>query len=726
MHDRLDPAPAWRADHGVDVASIAPFYEPRSIAVIGASRDLGRPGGRPLAALLKKGYPGAIYPVNPRYHEVAGLRCYPSVLDVPGEVDLAIVSVPAADVLGVLEECAELGVRAAIIFSAGFAEVDDEGRALQQRVTDLARERGMRIMGPNCLGLLNVTRSVMASFAFIMDLEPAQPQTLGFVTQSGALGATIFAESTAAGVGFTSFASVGNEADAEFSDFVAYLLESDETAIVGGYLEGARDGRKLRGVAERAIELGKPILIMKVGRTSAGARAASSHTGSLAGDDQVYDAFFRQTGVVRIEDLSELNAFAILHRSGRRFGRRVGILSGSGGHGVLTADRCEGLGLSVPEITGATRRRLEQHLPAFGSARNPVDLTAQSAQDRTMLTRCLAALVDDPNIDVVLTQAHFHGEGAEDMAGELVEIYASTGKPIVLLSGLRSDSELEAGCMARVRSAGIPVLRDGLQAARAVAHLAWYQEKARRAAAREPVPEPLAGPARSEAGLLLRGAGALGEHEAKRVLEHYGIPVTREALVPLADGADGAVRVARELGYPVALKVQSAQILHKTEAGGVALGLDSDAAVRLAHARILSDARRFDPKAELEGVLVQEMVEGGVEVIVGATRDPVFGPVVMFGLGGIFVEALGDVAFRVAPLRRADAEEMLEEIKGRRVLDGLRGRPPVDRDALVETLLRVSQLVTDHEDAIAELDLNPLVAFPKGVKALDALITRTR
>jgi acetyltransferase len=321
---------------------------------------------------------------------------------------------------------------------------------------------------------------------------------------------------------------------------------------------------------------------------------------------------------------------------------------------------------------------------------------------------------------------HFHGDGADHVADHLVEIHASTGKPIVLLSGLRSDSELEAGCMARVRSAGIPVLRDGLQAARAIAHLVWYQEKAARAAAREPRPERLAGQPRSEAGLLLRGAGALGEHGAKRVLEQYGIPVTREALVPLADGAEGAVRVARELGYPVALKVQSAQILHKTEAGGVALGLDSDEAVRRAHARILSDARRFDPQAELEGVLVQEMVDGGVEVILGATRDPVFGPVVMFGLGGIFVEALGDVAFRIAPLRRADAEDMLDEIRGRRVLDGLRGRPPVDREALIETLLRVSQLVTDHEDAIAELDLNPLVVFPKGVKAVDALITRTR
>jgi acetyltransferase len=471
-----------------DTLGLEYFYNPRSIAIVGASEHQRKPGGRPLAALLKKGYAGKVFPVNPSYTDIGGTKCYPSVLDVPEPIDMAIISVPADSVLGVLERCVKKGVKAAVIFSAGFSEVGAEGEALQQKLTDLARESGIRLLGPNCLGLMNLTNSVLASFAFVTDLDPVSPMTVGFVTQSGAFGAMMYEEATLSGVGFSSFTSVGNEADLEFSDFVGYL---PQTELIGGYLEGAKSGAKLRSVAEKALRLKKPMLIMKVGRTGAGARAAESHTGSLAGDDQVYDAFFRQMGMTRIEDLSELVAFCMLHRDGRSYeGKRVAILSGSGGRGVWLADKCESLGLVVPEITGKTRAELESFLPSFASARNPIDLTAQAAGNPEMSGRCIRALVADDNIDVVFTQAFFHHDNGMKAAQELVEIYQSTTKPIVVLGWRRGHSTETAESFELVKSAGIPILDDGIEAAKAIANLAWYQKKARQFAAAEKGTEP--------------------------------------------------------------------------------------------------------------------------------------------------------------------------------------------------------------------------------------------
>jgi len=706
----------------IDTSGIEFFYHPRSIAIVGASNKSGKPGGRPVMALRKRGYAGKVYPINPSYEEVEGYKCYPTILDVPGDVDMAIISLPAESVLETLRQCAAKDVKVVVIFSAGFSEVGAEGRELQEQVRDLARANNMRILGPNCLGLINSANSVTASFAFIVDLEPVTPGTLAFVSQSGAFGAMMYAQATEAGVGFSSFTSVGNEAEAEFSDFVGYLLDTPETHLIGGYLEGAKDGDKLRQVAEKALRMQKPILILKVGRTGAGARAASSHTGSLAGDDQIYDAFFRQMGIVRIEALGDLTAFAILHRSGKEYlGNRVAILGGSGGQGVLLADRCERLGLSVPEITGATREKLEQYLPDFASARNPIDLTAQGGRDTSTWGKCLRVLVEDPGIDVVLAQAFFREEVGMKVAEELVEICRSTHKPVVLMTHHRDDSEFVSKCIALVEGAGIPILTDGLQAAEAVAKLCWYHEKARRANDAESVPPRILPGEGIDA--LIHSQERLTEFECKRILNCYGIPVTNEAL---ATSSDMAVKQARELGYPVALKIQSGQILHKTEAGGIRLDLASDDDVRTAYDEVVANSKRFSPDAAVEGVLVQEMVKDGVEVIIGTTKDPVFGHVIMFGLGGIFVEALGDVSFRIVPVTRRDAEEMIREIKGHRVLQGMRGRPPADVDAIVDAILRVSQLVTDYADDIEELDINPLVVFSEGAKAVDALVTRKR
>ena len=699
------------------------FFNPRSIAIVGASEDKKKVGGRPLAALIERGYAGKIFPINPRYEEVAGKRCYPSILDVPDDIDMVIVSVPAAAVLEVLEQCATKGVRAAVIFSSGFGEVGAEGEAEQEKIRKLARESGMRVLGPNCFGIMHVSNAVMATFAHELETKSDSPRTLSLVAQSGAFGARMFEDATKAGVGCTSFTSVGNEADTEFSDFVDYLLNDPDTTIIGGYLEGAKDGAKLKRAAEKALRLQKPLLIMKVGRTRAGSRAASSHTGSLAGADEIYDAFFRQMGIVRIEHPDEMTAFAILHRDGRDYsGGRVAIVSGSGGHGVMLADKCETVGLSVPEIRGHTRAKLERSLPVFGSGKNPIDLTAAANGKPEMPSGCLRALAEDEdNIDVILTMPFFQWERSKELAQEFVDIYRSTNKPLVVMAHDRPDSDEAAARFALVQSAGIPILYDQFQATEAIAKLSWYQRKARQGRVVDTGPKAPDPASCAEVREMLRGGEPLSEFGCKQLLKKYGIPVTREAL---ATSADMAVELSRNLGYPVALKAQSGQILHKTEAGVIKLNLASDQEVRRAYKEVLANARSYAPQAHVEGVLVQEMVRDGVEVIVGVTKDPVFGPAIMFGLGGIFVEALRDVSFRIAPLTHADAEEMIDEIRGRRVLEGMRGKPPADRDALIDILLRVSQLVTDHRDQIDELDLNPLVVLPKGAKVVDALITK--
>lgn len=698
------------------------FFNPRTIAIVGASSDFRKPGGRSLNALQKRGFTGKIYPINPNSRELLGIPCYPKLADVPDEIDMAIVSTPAHTVFEKLEQCIEKKVKAVVVFTSGFAEVGPEGAALQQRMTELARKNDLRILGPNCVGIVNLSKSVMACFANIVDLQPVYPMTFGFVTQSGAFGTMIFSQAVQAGVGFNSFVSVGNEADTEFSDYLAYMLTDPETKLVGGYLEGAKDGAKLRRAAETALELKKPVMIMKVGRTGAGARAASSHTGSLAGDDQVYGAFFKQMGIIRLETLSELTSFVIVHRSGRiPKGNNIGILSISGGAGVLMADRSEVLGLGVPEFKGETRRKLESYLPPFGSAKNPVDLTAAAVSEPEMLGKCLRALVADDNIHMIALAMGFMPHMAPVLAKDIIEIYNSTTKPIVLTTYVLNPSEAVVRAIETIKNAGVPVLTDHLHAIQALKNLSWYAGKLRKIEAAENVTKPLKVRPSAEAIERIRSAAPLSEYESKAILKGYGIAVTREAL---ATSAAMAVRNAREIGYPVALKIQSPQIPHKTEAGGIRLNVSSDKEVRAAFKEIMLKARKYKPRADIQGVLVQEMAKDGIEVIVGTAKDPVFGHVVMFGLGGIFVEALKDVSFRVAPLSRLDAEEMIREIKGYRVLQGMRGKTPVDIKALTDVILRISKLVTDHGDAIRELDINPLVVSKKGAKVVDALIIK--
>jgi len=700
------------------ISTLEPFFNPQSIAIIGASNNPAKPGGRPVSALLSKGFTGKLYPVNPARTDISGIKCYPSLLDIPGPVDLAIISIVADKVYHALEECVAKGVKAAVIFSSGFAETGPEGLAGQQRIAELSRKTGLRILGPNCLGLVNTLNGVMASFAYIVDLPPVEPRVLGFVSQSGAFGSVIYAASLDKGVGFNYFISVGNEADLEFTDFLQYMIHDPNTRLAGGYLEGAKNGDKLRRVAEEALEKEKPVLIMKVGRSSSGSRAASSHTGSMAGSDTIYDAFFRQTGIIRIDNFTDLIAFTPLFQTGKLpRGRNTAIISTSGGAGVVLTDLCESVGLNVVPLGDETRKKMDTVLPFFASSLNPVDLTAAFLTEPTITAVVLRALCEDPDIDIIIGSLNFPLPADHPVVNEIIDICSNTDK-LVLISPFRFPGAPTDPPLAEFKRAGIPVISETIDAIKAISNLVTYKENLKKRKQNRYRVIRRSG-SKPDLDYLLKSGQTLGESQSKEVLEKYGIPVTRQAL---AATPEEAVARARDIGYPVALKIDSPDIPHKTEAGGLKLNLENDDQVSSSFEEIIRNVKLYLPEARINGVSVQEMLPQGVEVIIGVTRDPVFGPTIMFGLGGIFVEVLKDVSFRIAPLSPGDARDMVDEIKGAALLKGVRGKPSVDIDAIADVILRVSDLVTDYRDRIEELDINPLIVYPKGVKAADAML----
>lgn len=717
----------------MDEVNLELFFKPRSIAIIGASADLATISGKPLRYLQEHGYQGKIYPVNPKYQEIAGCPCYPDIASVPGPVDLALIAVNYRRVLPVLEQCAQKGVRFATIFSSGFAEAGEEGRKLQLALAELVARTGLRLCGPNCQGAVSLHEQTAAAFSASLDIRPFTPGSVGFVTQSGALGYSIFNLAQEAGVGFSYVVSTGNEVDLDCLDFMSYMLEDENTRVVFTYLEGMRDGNKFRRVAERALELGKPLAVLKVGRSETGSKAASSHTAALTGSDQVYSSFFKQTGIIRVADIEEFIDLALLINGGVNFprGKRLGIITTSGGAGVLAADAAEECGLQVPPLQEETRRQILSVIPAYGSALNPVDVTAQVINEAEGFWKVLQAIADDPGIDaLVVIMTMITGESGVRMAQDLVKISKWTKKPIAV--AWTAGDRLMGDCFDVLRSAGVTYYKSPVRCVKAMAHLmnygafqsAWINCTA---SAPQKIISPGVSPGAVPASVkeILSGAGrVLSESESKKVLAAFGIPVTREEV---AVTQEEALSLARKIGYPLALKVDSPDIPHKTEARAIRLGINSESELVQAFAEVLANARNYAPGARINGVLVQEMVPpGGVEVILGVKSDPQFGPVVIFGLGGIFVEVLKDVSLRVAPLTFYQAREMIREIRGYSLLAGARGRSRADVEALAVVLVKVSEMALALRDELAEMDINPLIVLPEGqgVKVADALLIR--
>jgi acetyltransferase len=678
---------------------LTPLFAPRQVAVLGASRHPEKLGHRLLQNVLTPGFAGDVLPVNPSGEAIAGRAAVRRVEDLPPDLDLALVSLPAAAVPAAVRALAERRCRFCVILASGFGETGQEGRATQAELAEIARTTGMRIVGPNCMGVVNVPGRLNASYFWDV---PGHPGGITFVSQSGAYGGLFFREARERSLGVAKFLSIGNQADLGFADCLAWLADDPETRVVGLFVEGIRDGAAFVAAARRLART-TPVVALKGGRADAGRRAAGSHTGSLAGTWETYRAAFTAAGVVAVEETAELfDAIVTLeaHRTRPARSEAVAILTISGGPSVVAADAAEAIGLRVPPLPAERRAALRAHLPAFGADGNPVDMTPQMEPGEFA-----------PSVRLVLEAPEVEGAVAIDIgldrpeyAEALAAAQAATGKPIVACTV--DTPEMDR----RFRAAGIPLVPGPERAVRAYRALVRQAELARRpTGGAEPRPPGL--PVAALSQRVAAAQGPLAHADARALLEAYGVAFPRERTVSTVEEALSA---AREIGYPLVAKTARPDVLHRTEVGGVVPGVMDDGALRLA---VRSIEARLGPGP----LLVQEEVHRGLELLVGGRRDPSFGPVVLVGLGGVLAELLRDVSIGLAPLAHADARAMLAEGRRAALLRGFRGTPAVDEDALADVLVAIGSLLVHHA-AIAELDVNPLIASGRRLVAVDALI----
>lgn len=695
------------------------FFEPRSIAIVGASQDLTSISGQPIAHLKSKGYAGAVLPINPRYEEVAGYRCYPDVASLPEIPDVAVIAVGAKRVPDTLNELGRKGCRFAVILSSGFAETGEEGARAQRELTKIAGRYGMDVIGPNCQGFMNISDNIHVGFGAPYGMTYSRG-AVSLTSQSGAFGNSIVMIANDEGLGFRHYVSTGNESVTTSLDFIEAMIGDTGTHVIAAYVEGFQDARRLMQIGRRALEANKPMLVWKVGTSDAGARAAASHTANLGGAMALYRAAFRQAGIVEVNDIGDLAdcAKALLPRRRPR-GNRLAIITISGGAGIAMADRAAADGLALPALAAQSVAALREVLPSFASVANPLDVTASLFSDADLLRVALETIARDPGVDMIaLALAAASGKMAIILAQEIVRISVEFDVPIFVAWNADATSNREA--YAILDAAGIPRYASPVRCARGIGAL-WAFTCGQERLARSKGERSEQIPSTSRMPILAGRETDLSEFESKQFLTQYGIRSTREIL---SQNVDEAVRAARSIGFPVVLKIQSSDIPHKTEAGGVRIGLRDDRSVHDAFEEVMANVRTYAPNAAIQGVVVQEMVTDGVELILGINNDPLFGPAIMVGLGGIFAEVMKDVSFRLAPITRSDAEDMLRELRGFALLDGARNRPKADVAAVVDTLMRLSALAVSRVDDLAELDINPLAVLPagRGVRALDALV----
>lgn len=696
-------------------AGLDAFFEASGVAVIGASDDITKIGGRPVQLLRKYGYAGAIYPINPKGGTVQGLQAYASILDTPTAPDLAIVAVPAQATLQAVRDCAKRGVRGVIVLSTGFAEAGPEGAALQAELVHVVRNHGMRLLGPNCLGAVNVVDKLVGSFSIALEQSLPPAGQVGIVSQSGNIGSFTMRNMAERGLGVSRFVATGNEADVDVADGIAALAQDPATRIILCCMETCRHAGRLVEALDMARRQRKPVIVLKIGATEQGQAAAASHTGALMGSDAVFDAIFRRYGALRVRSFEELldvgHAAALLGTERLPATDAVTLVAASGGFGIMMADAMVQAGLTLPQLADATKASIREAVPTAGT-NNPVDASAQMSARPDILLKMLTALQDDANGStlVLLLALSLYNPRLRGVYMEaLSKIRASHPDRLLVLI-----SQGPADAVAEINALGIPVFPAIPAAATGLAGLVELGRLATMPAA-----PTYGGPLDKVDAAVFRN-----EFHAKKALAAAGISVPREEVVT---SADDAVRSAQATGYPVVLKIASEDIAHKTEIGGVALDLKDDEAVRQAYGSIMANAAKHAPQARLDGVLVAPMVRGGVELIAGVSRDPVFGPVVMVGLGGIYAEILKDVAVQVAPVSEEEALRMIRGLKMFPLLDGARGQAKADVAAAARTVARLSEFACRHADDVAEIDMNPILVKPQGegVLVLDALMVPT-
>jgi len=690
---------------------LAYIINPKSIAVVGASNRPGSVGLAVFKNMLQAGYKGVLYPVNPTSRSILGVRAYPKIADIPDEVDLAVVIVPAQKVLGVADEAAKKGIKGIIVISAGFKEIGGHGVELEKKLVAFVKSHGIRLMGPNCLGIINTHPEVCMNASF----SRRQPKAgnIAFISQSGALCTAVLDSASGRNIGFSKFVSFGNKGDINEIDFLSFLKDDPDTEVILMYLEDISDGHRFIKVArEITLEAGKPILAVKSGRSEEGARAAASHTGSLAGSDATYDAIFLQGGIQRVESVNELfhytQAFSLQPLPK---GNRIAIITNAGGPGIMATDAAVRHGLELATFTEETHTRLREHLPPTASIHNPVDVIGDATHER--YEAAIRVILDDEGVDsviIILTPQAM--TDILETAEIITHVSKNTSKPI--LSSFMGLVDISEG-VRYLEQHGVPNYFFPEAAARAMASMARFSQRIEtRKSAKRKILHISAD--RDKATVLiseyLKDAEKcyLPEKESAKILECYGFPLLKSRVVRDISEIDAAIE---DIGLPVAMKIDSRDIVHKTDAGGVRLKINSAEDARQSYEDIIKNAMKYNSTARIDGVLVEQMAKGGVEVILGATRDPRFGPMCMFGLGGIFVEAMKDVTFRLAPMEEISAEIMIRSIKAYRVLQGVRGIPPSDIEAVKDCILRLSQMVTDHPE-INELDINPLIVYAEG------------
>lgn len=692
------------------------FFAPDSIAIIGASRDDKKIPGLLLTFLRRNGFSGEIFPVNPAYDSIGDLTCYPSVGAIGKPVDLAIVIIPARTVLGALRECAATGAKNAIVISSGFAEEGGESAGMQAEIAELAKRTGMRISGPNAEGFYNEPQRIAATFSPTVDVRPdaprllASPRRVGIVAQSGGIGFAIYNRAKAMGVAVSKVISTGNESDLAAGEFLDYLVQDAATDVILMFIEGIRDPQMFVAAALRAAESGKPVIVIKVGRSGAGERAAASHTASMAGWTAAYDAVFAKYGFVVCNDLDEAVAIAAAFATAPLpRGDRVAVVTVSGGAGAWVADTLAGEGLQIPELSAPMQERIRALIPSYGSPRNPVDITAQAVHSGG-LQKVIELLERSDDVDAIVVVVSLASETRIPVkTGETKPLIDAQRKPILFftytLPSQFARTELAASGI--VAFSGIAPL------GRAVSQLVNRS----RFALAPPVESPRSWLKLPERNVPER----LSEHESKVLLRDAGIAVPREILVREKAALAAALS---EMDYPVAMKIQSRGIPHKSEAGGVRVHIRDAGEAAVAFGELIGSARRFNPSADIQGVLAGPMAQPGVEMIVGTVNDPTFGPIVMTGLGGIATELFKDVVYRPAPVDEAEAAAMIAELKSAALLDGFRGAVKADKAALAKLIARISLLAVELKDRVSEIEINPVLVHQegKGVTIVDALI----
>ena len=686
------------------------LFRPRSVAVMGASSDEKKIGGRPIFYLKHYNYAGDIYPINPNYDEVQGVKAYKSLADVPGDVDLALIALPSAMVEDAVTTCAKKGVKATVIFSSGFAETGSEGEAAQARLLEIAGASGMRIMGPNCMGLAGFGSRMIMTFGFSMETKPPELGPIGIVSQSGAYGAVAYYEARDRELGVSLWATTGNESDIGLAEILEYYANDDEIKVMLLYMEGCKDGAGFMRGLEAARVAGKPVIVTKVGASDIGAEAALSHTASITGSDVVFDTVVAKYGAHRTTSMDEFYDLGYACSVTRSFptGNRVGLLTVSGGVGVLMSDIASRHGLEVPKLSDAAQARIREIIPYAGT-RNPVDITGQALNQPDILESCMDVLIEEDVCDIIVLYMAMatQSPALADKFMQLFRNIRAKHPDVPIVAGVYAEGERRK----EMEDLGYIVIREPTRAVSVAAALLRF---GRSFAAPDPeIPAELPNP-------VVVPPQTLNELEAKSLLASAGIPTVQETLATSASAAASAVA---GLSGPAALKLVSPDILHKSEIGGVMLNVTADGAAD-AYERLLDRAMRHKPEANIEGVVVAPMIDGGVETILGVKRDPAFGPVVVFGLGGVFVEVLQDVTRRIAPFGVAEAHEMIREVKGYPLLEGVRGGDVADLDALAEALSRLSVFAYENRGRVDSIDINPFLVLPKGQSAVavDALI----